>query len=159
MDVSENSSEVSVTVSGRLRVSAAEGVRSAVLAGIGLFRSCRNGCSPVNWPPGSEGCAGGLAHAEHLGAVVRRRHDHANEVARPQLLPPRDGGGDHRRGLDPVADALPVDDHAARVGEIHDEFIVVRFCSRHQDDEGVGRPSLRGGAVVVWVGSAIWPSL
>jgi hypothetical protein len=27
-----------------------------------------------------------------------------------------------------------------------------------QDDEGVGRPSLRGGAVL-WVGSAIWPSL
>jgi DNA-binding transcriptional LysR family regulator len=32
----KNFSEVSVTVSGRLRVSAAEGIRSAVLAGIGL---------------------------------------------------------------------------------------------------------------------------
>jgi hypothetical protein len=86
-------------------------------------------------------------------------------------LAPSSGGG--------TADALPVDDHAACVGEIHDEFIVVRFATmsvspprddvikndlaqdqgEEQDDEGSGVASLRGGALVVWVGSAIWPSL
>jgi len=39
-------SETAVTVSGRLRVSAAEGIREAVFAGLGLFLSAApSGCS------------------------------------------------------------------------------------------------------------------
>jgi len=44
----QGSAEVSVTVNGRLRVSAAEGVREAVFAGLGVPSVDQNGCSRPN---------------------------------------------------------------------------------------------------------------
>ncbi len=44
----QGSAEISVTVNGRLRVSAAEGAREAVFAGLGFPSVDQNGCSRLN---------------------------------------------------------------------------------------------------------------